>query len=149
MNVARRTSPPSSTTCSTGSSPSATCGAGTRSAPPLSPGRPHMPDDLRFPVPEEFARKAWIDAAAYRERYDHSLRDPEGFWAAEAQALEWQRRPSRIRDVSYGPGEVRIRWFDDGALNVSVNCLDRHLSARAQQPAIVWEGDDPRESRTL
>src|SRR5688500_6982728 len=108
-----------------------------------------MPDDIRFPVADGFAKSAWIDAAGYRERYAHSLRDPEGFWAAEASTLQWHRRPTRIRDVSYGPGEVRIRWFDDGQMNVSVNCLDRHLPALAGQPAIVWEGDIPDESRTL
>jgi acetyl-CoA synthetase len=108
-----------------------------------------MPDDIRFPVPERFAKDAWIDASGYRERYAQSVRDPAGFWAAEASTLQWHRRPTRIRDVSYGPGEVRIRWFDDGLMNVSVNCLDRHLAARAAQPAIVWEGDNPGESRTL
>ena len=108
-----------------------------------------MPDDIRFPVPEEFAKGAWVDATGYRERYAHSLRDPDGFWAAEATTLQWDRRPTRIRDVSYGPGDVRIRWFDDGLLNVSVNCLDRHLATRAGHAAIVWEGDDPHESRTL
>ena len=108
-----------------------------------------MPDDIRYSVPQAFARRAWLDQAGYRERYARSLADPAGFWAEQAETLHWYRRPTRIRDVSYGPGEVRIRWFEDGQMNVSVNCLDRHLAARAGQAAIVWEGDDPAESRTL
>ena len=102
-----------------------------------------------FPVPEHFRKRAWIDEAAYRREYARSLSDPEGFWAEQAARLQWFRRPRRIRDVSYGPGEVHIRWFEDGILNASVNCLDRHLPERAGRIAIIWEGDEPCESRSL
>jgi acetyl-CoA synthetase len=102
-----------------------------------------------FPVPEAFSRRAWVDEAAYRREYARSISDPQGFWADQAWRLDWYRAPNEIRDVSYGPGEVRIRWFADGTLNASVNCLDRHLRERGRRAAIVWEGDDPSESRTL
>jgi acetyl-CoA synthetase len=105
--------------------------------------------ELSFPVPEQWQRQAWIDEPTYRREYERSLRDPQHFWAEQAARLDWFRSPTRIRDVSYGPDDVHIRWFDDGVLNASMNCLDRHLPTRAQQPAIVWEGDDPAESRTL
>ena len=108
-----------------------------------------MPDELLFPVPAAFERAAWIDAPAYDRAYRRSLNDPEGFWGEQAERINWYRRPDRVREVSYGPGEVYIRWFPDGTLNASVNCLDRHLSTRGSQPAIVWEGDNPAESRTL
>jgi acetyl-CoA synthetase len=105
--------------------------------------------DLTFPVPEAFAKHAWIDAQAYRSGYQRSLRDPVAFWREQAAIVDWMHAPTQIRDVSYGPDDVRIRWFEDGVLNASVNCLDRHLATRAAKAAIVWEGDDPGEVRTL
>ena len=105
--------------------------------------------DTIFPVPDAFARNAWVDADGYRRDYERSLRKPDEFWRERARYLEWFRAPTRIRDVSYGPGEVQIRWFEDGVLNASVNCLDRHLATRGAQPAILWEGDDPSEHRAL
>jgi acetyl-CoA synthetase len=102
-----------------------------------------------IPVAEDWKRTAWIDADEYRRSYERSLRDPDGFWAEQAERLEWMKRPNSIRNVSYGPGEVRIRWFEDGVLNASVNCLDRHLDAHAGRAAIIWEGDEPSEARTL
>jgi acetyl-CoA synthetase len=105
--------------------------------------------DSIFPVPELWQSQAWFDNAAYHRDYQRSLHDPQRFWAEQAEHLDWFRSPTRIRDVSYGPGDIHIRWFEDGQLNASVNCLDRHLPQRAHKPAIVWEGDDPAESRTL
>jgi acetyl-CoA synthetase len=92
---------------------------------------------------------SWMDEATYRREYARSLADPEGFWAEQAACLEWSKRPQRIRDVSYGPGDVHIRWFEDGTLNASVNCLDRHLDAHARRTAILWEGDNPAESSAM
>ena len=107
-----------------------------------------MSDGERFPVSAEWARRAWIDDAGYRRLYERSIRDPEGFWADQGRRLDWIRPYTRVRDVDFA-GAVRIRWFDDGALNACANCIDRHLPSRGGQPAIVWEGDDPAESRTL
>ncbi len=105
--------------------------------------------DLLVPVADEWKRNAWIDADGYRRAHARSLRAPNGFWREQAGQLQWFRPPRRIRDVSYGPDDVRIHWFKDGVLNGSVNCLDRHLPASAGRAAIIWEGDDPAESRTL
>ncbi len=105
--------------------------------------------DKVFPVPAAWKGLAWIDSAAYRREYQRSIHDPQRFWAEQATHLDWFHSPSRIRDVSYGPENVHIRWFEDGTLNVSMNCLDRHLPLHAQKPAIIWEGDDPAESRTI
>ena len=102
--------------------------------------------ELTFPVPEHWQRSAWIDERTYRREYERSLREPEKFWAERAASLDWFQAPTRIRDVSYGPGDTHIRWFEDGKLNASANCLDRHLGART---AIIWEGDDPSESRRI
>jgi acetyl-CoA synthetase len=106
-------------------------------------------NELVFPVTERWKRDAWLDEPGYRKGYERSLRDPGAFWLEQAACLEWSKPPARIRDVSFGPGDVHIRWFDDGVLNASVNCLDRHLALRANQAAILWEGDDPFQSRAI
>ncbi len=95
------------------------------------------------PVIPAAAARAHMDADQYREAYARSLEDNEGFWAEQAQRLEWARPPSRIRDVSWDAADLHIRWFEDGTLNACHNCIDRHLDARGEQTAIIWEGDDP------
>ena len=105
-----------------------------------------MSDTSIFPVPAELARAAWIDAAKYQQMYDRSIKDPEGFWREEAKRVTWVKAPTKIKDVTY-TGNVSIKWFHDGTLNVSANCLDRHLKTRADQTAILWEGDSPSEQR--
>ena len=94
-----------------------------------------MPDERLFPVSESFARRAWIDQAGYHRAYRRSLEQPDSFWAEQADRLSWYRKPATIRDVSYGPEDVHIRWFADGTLNASVNCTDRHLATRGARPA--------------
>jgi acetyl-CoA synthetase len=105
-------------------------------------------NELVFPVPGQWKWRAWMDEPTYRNAYERSLREPDEFWAKQAESLDWMERPSQIRDVSFEPGELRIRWFGDGVLNACVNCVDRHLHDGAR-PAIIWEGDDPAESRTI
>ena len=102
-----------------------------------------------YPVLDSFAATAVVDADGYREAYEESVRDPAGFWARIARRLEWMRFPTRIRDVSFREEDFRIRWFDDGELNVSVNCLDRHLAERGDRTALLFEGDDPSVSRHI
>lgn len=88
-------------------------------------------------------------AAQYHENAQAALRNPEAFWAQIGRRLHWDRPYTRIKETSYDPDHLFIRWYADGQLNVASNCLDRHLPHRAQQPALIWEGDDPSESRTL
>ena len=107
-----------------------------------------MSDHL-FPVPEEWRRRAFIDRAKYEDMYARSLSDPDGFWRDEAKRLDWLKPFTRVKDVSWDPDDLYIKWFEDGTLNVAANCIDRHLPARAQQTAILWEGDDPKESRAI
>ena len=85
-----------------------------------------------FAVPEEFSRRAWMDEETYRREYRRSISDPAGFWAEQAERLEWIRRPNSVRDVSYGPRDVHIRWFYDGTLNASVS---RPSPARMASPS--------------
>src|ERR1700719_176520 len=99
-----------------------------------------------FPVPEGMARNAWIDATGYAQRHAWSLRDPDGFWRDEAKRLQWMKPFTKVKNASF-TGDVKIRWFEDGTLNASVNCIDRHLKERAEQTAILWEGDSPKDQR--
>jgi len=97
-----------------------------------------------IPVAAEWKRRAYIDAAKYEDMYRTSVADPEGFWANEARKLDWIKPFNNVKDVSYDAKDLHIRWFYDGTLNVSANCLDRHLKTRGSQTAIIWEADDPK-----
>ncbi len=101
------------------------------------------------PVRDDFAANAWADNEKYLALYQQSVDDPDAFWAEQAKRLEWSKAPTRIKNASFASDNVDIRWFEDGELNASVNCLDRHLDTRGDQPAIIWEGDDPGQSKTL
>jgi len=105
--------------------------------------------EIVIPVPEEWKRRAHIDAAKYEDMYRRSVADQEGFWADEARKLEWMQPFKNVKDVSFDAKNLHIRWFYDGTLNVSVNCIDRHLKMRGSQTAIIWEGDDPKASRHI
>src|SRR5690554_4830655 len=96
-----------------------------------------------YPVPPDFAARARIDRAAYERDYAASVADPDAFWAGAAKRLDWYRFPKKIKDVSFRLEDFRIRWFEDGELNASVNCLDRHLATRGDKTALIWEPDDP------
>ena len=102
-----------------------------------------MSERTIFPVTAETAENAHIDAAAYEAMYRRSIEDPEGFWAEQARRLDWIKPFTRVKDVSWARDDLHIRWFEDGSLNASANCLDRHLAERGGQNAIIWEGDDP------
>ena len=105
-----------------------------------------MSNDSFIPVSPEFAQSAWIDADKYKKLYEASVKDPEGFWGEQGKRIDWFKPYTKVKDVDF-TGSVRIRWYYDGTLNASYNCLDRHLATRGDQTAIVWEGDDPSESR--
>ena len=105
-----------------------------------------MSDETLIAVPAEVADRALVDDAGYRRIYEQSIRDPEGFWAVHAKRVDWIKPFTKIKDTKFS-GNVQIRWFWDGTLNASANCVDRHLAKRGDQTAIIWEGDDPKESR--
>ena len=108
-----------------------------------------MSDGQVFPVPEAWAKKAHMDAAGYDAAVKRVETDPEGYWRDVAARLDWIKPFSVVKDVSFNREDFRIRWFADGVLNVSANCLDRHLPHRANDVAIIWEGDDPKDSRKI
>jgi acetyl-CoA synthetase len=102
-----------------------------------------------YEVPAGFAQTARVTAAGYASDFARSIKDPEGFWGDIGRRLEWMKPFTRVKDTSYKLEDFHIRWYADGALNVSANCLDRHLAARGEQVAILWEGDSPTESRRI
>ncbi len=108
-----------------------------------------MSEEQLFPVPAEWAARARMDAAGYEAAVARVEADPEGFWRDVAARLDWIKPPTRIKDVSFNREDFRIRWFADGVLNVSANCLDRHLPHRADDVALIWEGDDPADSQKV
>ncbi len=107
-----------------------------------------MSDIQVFPVPDSVAKSAWVDNDTYLEMYQASVDDPEAFWGEHGKRIDWIKPYTQVKDVDY-TGDVRIKWFHDGTLNVSYNCLDRHLETKGDQTAILWEGDDPADSKTI
>ncbi len=101
------------------------------------------------PVPADWSSSVGIDKAAYARMQDEAARDPAAFFGAAAQRLDWMRPFSEVKDVSFHREDFRIRWFGDGLLNASVNCVDRHLQTRADQTAIIWEADEPGQARHI
>jgi acetyl-CoA synthetase len=101
-----------------------------------------MTDDTRIAVKPEIAQGTWVDAARFQAMTEEAARDPDGFWKKEAQRIAWMTPPTKIKNTSF-EGDVSIKWFEDGVLNASVSCLDRHLEKRGDQVALIWEGDDP------
>ncbi|MBY5988241.1 acetate--CoA ligase [Roseovarius atlanticus] len=98
-----------------------------------------------YPPSSDFVSKAHVDAAKYDEMYAASIKDPEAFWGAQGKRIDWIKPYSKVKDVDYTYGQVAIKWFEDGTLNVAANCIDRHLKDRADQTAIIWEPDDPND----
>ncbi|MFK8054333.1 MAG: acetyl-coenzyme A synthetase N-terminal domain-containing protein, partial [Woeseiaceae bacterium] len=96
-----------------------------------------------YPVSSDVENNALLDRSDYDAMYALSISDNEGFWASQAQQVDWSRPFSRVKDVSFNRDDLHIRWFDDGELNVCYNCVDRHVATRGDQTAIIWEGDDP------
>ena len=105
--------------------------------------------DKTYPVPAQWAERAYINADSYEKMYDRSVKDPEGFWAEAGQSLDWIKPYTKAKNTSFAPNNVHIGWFEDGTLNVSANCVDRHLEKRGDQTAIIWEGDNPKESEHI
>ena len=101
------------------------------------------------PVPAEWAKRAFVDAAGYAEKYQRSLEAPEAFWREESARIDWIKPWTKLSKCSYNEADFGIEWFADGTLNVSANCLDRHLAERGDTKAIIWEGDDPAQQRSL
>ena len=107
-----------------------------------------MSEEKIYPVPDDLKTSAHINAQQYEEMYARSISDPEGFWSEQAEKfVSWHKPWDNVLDWDFSKGH--IRWFEGGKLNVSENCLDRHLETRGDQTAIIWEGDDPAVDKTI
>ncbi|MCH8278643.1 MAG: AMP-binding protein, partial [Proteobacteria bacterium] len=102
-----------------------------------------------YPVPDATKERTLIDQQRYEEMYARSLADNEGFWAEQAQRIDWIKPFTKVKDVSFAKDDLHIRWFEDGTLNVCYNCVDRHLDAKGDDVAIIWEGDDPERDLSI
>jgi acetyl-CoA synthetase len=108
-----------------------------------------MSQHHKYPVPANIAEHALINADQYAAMYQHSVQDPDAFWGEQGKILDWITPFTRVKNSSFAPGNISIRWYEDGTLNLAANCLDRHLAQHGDRSAIIWEGDDASESRSL
>ncbi len=109
-----------------------------------------MDDNAKsYPVPANFAASANLDAAGYKAMYNRSISDPEGFWGEQGKRLNWMKPYTIVKDVSWDKSDLHVKWYSDGVLNVTENCLDRHLENRGDKPAIIFEGNHPNDYRTI
>ena len=105
--------------------------------------------EILYKVPEGWPARTHANDSIYRDMYARSVRDPEGFWSEHGKRIDWIKPYTWVKRTSFAPGNVSIEWFGDGTTNVSLNCIDRHLAKRADQVAIIWEGDEPTESKSI
>jgi acetyl-CoA synthetase len=108
-----------------------------------------MSEDKIYDVPADWRKRAYADDAKYNEMYERSIKDPNGFWAEQAKRVDWIKPFSKVKNTTYDPHNVSIKWFEDGTLNAAYNCVDRHLAKRGDQTAILWEGDDPKDDKKI
>ena len=102
-----------------------------------------------YDVPAQWQNRAFADDARYNALYTRSIKDPNGFWAEEAKRIDWIKPFTKVKNISFDPHNVSIKWFEDGTLNAAYNCIDRHLAKRGDQVAILWEGDDPKHDKKI
>ena len=102
-----------------------------------------------YPVSAQWAERAWVNEAKYKEMYERSIKDPNGFWGEIGRRIDWMKPYTVVKNTSYDPSNVSIKWYEDGSLNVCYNCVDRHLKTRGSQVAIIWEGDDPTQDEKI
>ncbi|ACK50195.1 acetate/CoA ligase [Methylocella silvestris BL2] len=105
--------------------------------------------DKVYPVTAEWSKSAYVDAAKYKSMYESSVSEPDKFWGEHGKRIDWVKPYTKVKNTSFDPHNVSIKWFEDGVTNVSTNCIDRHLATLGDQTAIIWEGDDPNESKHI
>ncbi len=105
--------------------------------------------ELIFKVPKKWSNNAYVDRKEYEKKYKLSIKDNDGFWKKEGKRIDWIKPYTKIKDVKYSKTDVKIRWYYDGTLNASANCIDRHLDDKKNKTAIIWVGDDPKDSKQI
>ena len=105
--------------------------------------------ELVFKVPKKWSKNAYVNKSQYEKKYKLSIKDNEGFWKKEGKRINWIRPYTKIKDAKYSKTEVKTKWYYDGTLNASANCIDRHLKDKKNKTAIIWVGDDPKDSKKI
>ena len=100
-------------------------------------------------IPANIAERCLINPEQYEAQYQQSVTDPDAFWGEQGKILDWIKPYTRVKNTSFAPGNISIKWYEDGTLNLAANCLDRHLAERGDQTAIIWEGDDASQSKNI
>ena len=100
-------------------------------------------------IPANIADRCLINPEQYEEKYQQSVNEPDTFWGEQGKILDWIKPYSQVKNTSFAPGNVSIKWYEDGTLNLAANCLDRHLQANGDRTAIIWEGDDATQSKNI
>jgi len=108
-----------------------------------------MSDVKTYPADALIAETSGLNQQQREAMYQQSIADPEEFWRLQGQRIDWIKAPTKIKNTRFAPNDVSIEWYADGQLNVSANCLDRHLADYGEEIAIIWEGDDPSQSRHI
>src|SRR5712691_1116753 len=124
------------------------CGRARLAFPGRAAWRLNMSEKI-YEISPEWTNRGFINEAKYQEMYKRSIADPNAFWANEAKRIHWYKPPTKIKNTSFDPHDVSIKWFEDGTTNVAYNCLDRHLDKRGDQTAILWEVDDPKDDARI
>ncbi len=102
----------------------------------------------KHPIPANIAERCLINPDQYKAQYQQSITDPDTFWGEQGKILDWMRPYTRVKNTSFAPGNISIKWYEDGTLNLAANCLDRHLAERGDQTAIIWEATTPAKAST-
>src|SRR5688572_12220526 len=102
-----------------------------------------MSEIKTYPVPESWRDSAYVDDAKYQQMYAASIENPDTFWSEHGRRIDWIKPFTAVKNTSFAPDNVSIKWFEDGTLNVCANCVDRHLQERGDNVALIWEGDEP------
>src|SRR3982074_1219773 len=100
-------------------------------------------------IPHAGGKRALVDEAKCKKMYEASIRDPNAFWGEHGKRIDWIKPYTKVKNTSFAPDNVSIKWYEDGTLNVAYNCVDRHLAKRGDQVAIIWEGDAPKQDKTI
>ena len=105
---------------------------------------PKKEKELIYKTKKDWISKALVNKSQYEKKYKSSIKDNDGFWKKEGKRINWIKPYTKIKDVKYSKSDVKIKWFYDGTLNASANCIDRHLKKNKDKTAIIWVGDDPK-----
>ena len=105
--------------------------------------------EILYPVLEQAKQNSFLDVEKYQTMYQQSIESPNEFWQQQSAIVDWYKAPTIIKNTNFTKDNLQIKWFEDGQLNVSYNCIDRHLAKQAQQTAIIWEGDSPNSDQNI